>query len=270
MPKSGCNNDKNERTRIFYPIKDSESFDYKTGSAGNLPARVNEAELEDVKIVVPLKNLSNFMFHLDILLINAEIDLILKWNQNVLTEKATREQKDAVPPQGGNPALPAVNAINTPSGLKFNTTDCKFYVPVVTLQKQYENELKTKIIIDHTWSKYRSQVINQTATNNLNYLIDPTFNKVHRLFVLAFENKDDRSSYSKYYIPTVEIKNYNVILDGQEPFYEMPIRNKEETYKTITELVRESDFNTGNLLNYQYFTNYYKLITIDLSRQKIN
>ena len=69
MPKSGCNNDKNERTRIFYPIKDSESFDYKTGSAGNLPALVNEAELEDVKIVVPLKNLSNFMFHLDILLI---------------------------------------------------------------------------------------------------------------------------------------------------------------------------------------------------------
>ena len=55
-------------------------------------------------------------------------------------------------------------------------------------------------------------MINQPVTNNLNYLIDPTFNNVNRLFVLAFENEEDRSSYSKYYIPTVEIKDYNVIL----------------------------------------------------------
>ena len=90
------------------------------------------------------------------------------------------------------------------------------YLPVVTLQIEYENklyeELKTGITIDLTWNKYRSQMINQPATNNLNYLIDPTFNNVNRLFVLAFENEEDRSSYSKYYIPTVEIKDYNVIL----------------------------------------------------------
>ena len=154
MPSSGYNN--NNRDRIFYSIKDSESFNYKTKLVGNLPAGNNEAELEDVKTVVPLKNLSNFMFNLDILLINAEIDLILKWSQNcVLTEKAHR---DAIA-EGDNPATEP-KAINTPSDLKFNITYRKLYVPVVTLQAEYESklyeELKTGITIDFTWNKYRT------------------------------------------------------------------------------------------------------------------
>ena len=78
------------------------------------------------------------------------------------------------------------------------------------MQTEYENklyeQLKIEISIDFTWNKYRSQVINQTATNNLNYLIDPTFNNVSRLFVLAFPNEEDRNFLSKYYTPTVEIK----------------------------------------------------------------
>ena len=56
---------------------------------------------------------------------------------------------------------------------------------------------------------------NQTKTNNLNYLIDPTFIKVNRLFVLSFENKEDRTSFSKYYVPRVEIKDNNVLIDGK-------------------------------------------------------
>ena len=71
-------------------------------------------------------------------------------------------------------------------------------------------------------------MINQTATNNLNFLIDPTFNNVNRLFVLAFPSEEGRRSFLKYYTSTVEIKDYNVIIDG-EPFYEIPIKNKEET-----------------------------------------
>ena len=62
-------------------------------------------------------------------------------------------------------------------------------------------------------------MINQTASNNINFLIDLTFNNVNRLFVLAFPNEEERRSFSKYYIPNVEIKYYNVIIDG-EPFYE--------------------------------------------------
>ena len=104
-------------------------------------------------------------------------------------------------------------------------------------------------------------MINQTATNNLNFLIVPTFNNINSLFVLAFPNEEDRRSFSKYYTPTVEIKDYNVIIDG-EPFYEIPIQNKEEIYKAITEL------RTGNEFNFEYFCEHYKLIAIDLSKQK--
>ena len=55
----------------------------------------------------------------------------------------------------------------------------------------------------------------QTETNNLNYLIDPTFSKVNRLFVLSFENENDRISFLKYYTPKVEIKDFNVLIDGK-------------------------------------------------------
>ena len=129
-------------------------------------------------------------------------------------KKATREE---LPAGDESAAEPAVYAINRPKDLKFCVTDCKLYVPVVTLQTKYQNQLykdlKTGISIDFTWIKYRSQMINQTATNNLNFLIDPTFNNVNRLFVLAFPNEEERRSFSKFYTPTVEIKDYNVIID---------------------------------------------------------
>ena len=201
-------------------------------------------------------------------MINTETELILKWSQNcVLTGKATRE---AIAECDDPDAEPAVNAINRPTNLKFNVTDCKLYVPAVTLQEKYENELyqnlKTGIDIDFEWKRYRTQIINQPATNNLNFLIDPTFNNVSRLFVLAFPNEEDRSSFSKYYIPTIEIKDYNVLIDLQ-PFYDLPIKNKEQTYKAITELINHDNHITGNSLTYEYFCNHYKLIAIDLSRQ---
>ena len=234
--KSGHDNNANLIQRRIYPIKDSESFNYKTKLVGNVPGVADpvdgdgiERELEDMKVVAPLKNISNFMFNLDFLLINSEIELIFKWIEDcVLPEKATREE---LPACDDPAAEPAVNAINRPKHLKFCVTDCKLYVPVVTLQTEYQNQLykdlKTGISIDFTWIKYRSQMINQTVTNNLNFLIDPTFNNLNRLFVLAFPNEEDRRSFSKYYTPIVEIKDYNVIIDG-EPFYEIPIKNKEE------------------------------------------
>ena len=110
-------------------------------------------------------------------------------------------------------------------------------------------------------------MINQTRTNNLNFLIDPTFKNVNRLFALALPNEEDRRSFSKYYAPTLEIKDYNVIIDG-EPFYEVPIKNKEETYKAITEPIRNDLLRTGNEFNFEYFCENYKLIALDLSKQK--
>ena len=107
---------------------------------------------------------------------------------------------------------------------------------------------------------------NQTKTNNLNYLIDPTFNKVNRLFVLSFENEEDRTSFSKYYTPKVEVKDFDVLID-RKGFFDAPVKNKEEAYEKIIEISKNNDYTTGNLLDYEYFSKHYKLIAIDLSKQ---
>ena len=59
---------------------------------------------------------------------------------------------------------------------------------------------------------------NQAQNNNLNNLIDPIFTKVNRLFVLSFENETDRTSYFNYYVPKVEVKDFNVLIDGKTIF----------------------------------------------------
>ena len=107
---------------------------------------------------------------------------------------------------------------------------------------------------------------NQTTNNNLNYLTDPTFTSVNRLFVLTFANEDDRTSFSKYYVPKVEIKNFNVLIDGK-PFFENPVKNKEEAHEAILEMSKNNDYTTDNLLDHEYFKDHYKLVAIDLSKQ---
>ena len=107
---------------------------------------------------------------------------------------------------------------------------------------------------------------NQTKNNNLNYLIDPTFTNVNRLFVLSFENEDDRKSFSKYYVPKIEIKDCNVLINGKQ-FFEIPVKNKEEVYEAIIEMSKNNNYTTGNLLDYEYFKDHYKLTATDLSKQ---
>ena len=107
---------------------------------------------------------------------------------------------------------------------------------------------------------------NQTKNNNLNYLIDPTFTNVNRSFVLTFENEDDKTSFSKYYLRKVEIKDFNMLIDGK-PFLEIPLKNKEEAYEAIIEMSKNNDYTTDNVLDYEYFKDHYKLIAINLSKQ---
>ena len=112
---------------------------------------------------------------------------------------------------------------------------------------------------------------NQTTNNNLNYLIDPTFTNVNRLFVLSFKNdkNDDdddgsvRTSFKKYYVPKVEVKEFNVLTDGKR-FFEIPVKNKEEAYEAIIEMNKNNYDTTGNLLDYEYFSKHRRLIAIDL------
>ena len=166
---------------------------------------------------------------------------------------------------------PPAATINSPTDAKFEITDCKLYVPIVTLSAENDNklleQLKSGFRRTLKWNKCMPQMSNQNKNNNLNYLIDTTFSNVNRLFVLSFENEDDRTCYCKCYVPSVEIKYYNVLIDGNG-FFELPIKNIEETYEKIILIKDHSGYYTrGNLLDYEYFKEHYKLIAIDLSKQ---
>ena len=246
---------------INYSIKNSKSFDYKTSITGKLEG--NNVEKDDVEIVVPLKYLSNFWRTVDIPLINCEVSLTLTWSENcVITSKATREADPD--------ADPTVAGINNPRNAVFKITDCKLYVPVITLSSENDNKLLEQLKAGFkrtiTWNQYRSEMSNQTKNNNLIYLIDPTFTNVNRLFVLSYKNEEDRTSFSKYYIPEVELKDFIVLADG-EPFFEIPAKRKVIAYEAIIEMSKNNDYTTGNLLDYEYFKDHYILIAIDLSKQ---
>ena len=196
---------------------------------------------------------------LNIPLISREVSLELKWNKNC----GITSQQIGVNLDGGNTAAPtgAILAIN----------DCKLYVLVVTLSKDDEIKLLTNLKSgfkrEIIWNKYRSQMTTEEANNNLNILKDPTFTNVNRLFVLAYQTADNRQSFSQFYLPRVMIKDYNVIID-KLAFFDLPIKTKEEAYEKIINISRNNEYTTGNLLDYDYFKKYYKLIAIDLSEQQ--
>ena len=108
----------------------------------------------------------------------------------------------------------------------------------------------------------------EAVNNNLNILIDPTFTNVNRLFVLAYQNADDRQSFSQFYLPIVMVKDYNVVID-KLAFFELSIKTEEEAYEKIIDISRNNEYTTGNLLDYDYFKKFYKLIAIDLSKQQV-
>ena len=203
-------------------VINTKSFKYKTnitGSIYNVPRRITGADsnpvnnpnydqnkrgTKEVETTVPLKHLGNFWNSLNILLINGKVSLALSWSETCVITSMEKTSVRAA--QGGNPAVYG----DSPESAAFKIKDCKLHIPVVTLSAENDNKLleKLKTGFKRTikWNKYRSEMSNQTKNNNLNYLVDPTFTNVNRLFVLTFENEDDRTSFSKYYVPKVEIK----------------------------------------------------------------
>ena len=78
----------------------------------------------------------------------------------------------------------------------------------------------------------------QPQNNNLNYLIDPTFTSVNRLFVLSFTRNnagDNRDSFSHYYVPNVEIKDLNILIDGKS-FFDLPVKMMKKPTKKLVKL----------------------------------
>ena len=103
----------------------------------------------------------------------------------------------------------------------------------------------------------------------LNYLISQSFQGVNRLFVLSFENEDGRTSHSTYYLAKVEIKDYNVMIDGRN-FFDQPINSVTKTYENIRRIAagQGDDYTTGCLFDYTYFNEDNKMIAIDLNKQQ--
>ena len=225
------NDSTDDDDNINHSILNSESFDYKASFIENGVTHDNLTK-NDVKVVVPLKHLSNFWRHLDIPLINCEAELILTWCKNcVLIDKSTRK-----PNYGANPR---VYEIDNPEDSTFEIADTKLYVPVVILSKEDDikllEQLKSGFKRTINWNKYRSQMTIQPQNNNLNYLIDPTFMSANRLSVLSFprnNNTDSRYSFSNYYVPTVKVNDFNVLIDGKS-FFDLPVKNEEEAYEKI-------------------------------------
>ena len=100
-------------------------------------------------------------------------------------------------------------------------------------------------------------------------MVEPSFQGVNRLFVLAFENDTQRTSHSGYYLPNVEIKNYNLMING-ENFFDQIINNNKVTYQNIRKIAtgQGDDYTNGCLLDYPYFKDNYKMIAVDLSKQQ--
>ena len=226
-------------------LADSESCKFKVKITGKTP---NDDNKKDVEMMVPLKYLSNFWRTLELPLINCEVNLILTWSS-------------------------ACVITNFTGAGTFEITDTKLYVPVVTLSTK-ENakllqELKSGFKRVINWNKYLSKPELLRKNPNLNYLIEPSFQGVNRLFIFAFENDTKRTSHSGYYLPSVEIKSYNIVING-ENFFDQPIKKKKITYHNVRKIATGygDDYATGCLLDYPYFIETYKMIAVDLSKQK--
>ena len=226
-------------------IEDSESFKFKKKITGKTP---NDDNKKDVEIMVPLKYLSNFWKILEIPLINCEVNLILTWSSTCVI-------------------------IDSNGAATFAITDTKLYVPVVTLSTQentkFLQQLKSGCKRVINWNKYLSKPELLPQNPNLNDLVEPSFQGVNRLFVLAFEGDDNRIAHDSYYLPTVEIKDYNIVING-ENFFDQTIKNNKITYDNIRKIAtgQGDDYTTGCLLDYPYFKKTYKMIAVDLSKQQ--
>ena len=236
-------NDNNEIID-FRGNNNTNSFNSKAKITG----QTEDNGTKDVEIMVPLKYLSNFWRTLEMPLINCEINLILTWSSTCVI----------------------ISTIHVNQNAAFEITDTRLYVPVVTLSTQENTKLLQQLksgfkrVINR--NKYLSKPELLAQNPNLNYLVEPSFKEVNRFFVLAFENDNDRINTDRYYLPTVQIKDYNIMING-ENFFDQPIKNNKVTYENIRKIVpgQGDDYTTGCLLDYSYFADTYKMIAVDLS-----
>ena len=175
----------------FDGTNDTDSFKFKS----NIIGKTNNNGIINVEIMVPPKYLSNFRRTLEMPLINCEVELILNWSADCVIIY-----------------INVNNQVHT-----FTIKETNLYVPVVTLSTQDNAkllpQLKSGFKRTTSWNKYLAKPELLAKNPSLNHLIEPNFQGVNILFVLAFENDAKRTSNKRYYIPNVETKDRNVMID---------------------------------------------------------
>ena len=202
------------------------------------------------------------------LLISCKVKLSLTWNENCVLSS-----------EDGNSV--------------FAITDAKLYVPIVTLSAE-ENAKLSKLLGEGfkrsiNWNKYRlipnkkynandyirelldSSYQKYNANDHIRELLDSSYRGVKRLFVLAYDNTNGITahSYRRYFLPSIKIENYNIEIDGRN-FYHQAINDTIKQYDEVRKVStgQGDDYTTGCLLDFAYFEKDYKLIAVDLSKQK--
>ena len=234
----------------------------------------NDNNVNNVKLVVLLKYVSNFFRSLEMPLVNCKIDLELTWRKDCM-----------------------ISSTNAAAGqvVSFMITNSNLYVPVVTLSTE-DNKNLTKQLNDGFkrtiyWNQYVSKSFPETPhkkTDITRFVLDAAFQGVNRLFVLAFEdtradeadddpaprnlvaNRVIRDSYRKYFVPRVDITSYNVLIDGKRFYDQPPFNDSIRKYDGIRKIAtgKGDNYTTGCLLDYDYFKRNYQLISVYLSKQR--
>ena len=198
----------------------SASFKYKVNLLGN-PVVTNRIVKKKLKIVVPLKYLSNFFRSLAMPLINCKIKLNLTWKKECVL------------------STDAANAV-------FIINDTKLFVLVVTLSKednkdfikQQNKGFQRSIYWNEYTTKEKDENADANNANTVRYInLDLCFQGVNRLFLMAYDRaagQATRNGQQKYYLPRIDLKKYNVIIDGRN-FYDNPIESDIENYRELKE-----------------------------------
>ena len=230
----------------------SSSFKYKVSLLRN-PVLDGNLTKRSVKVVVPLKYLSNFFRSLEMPLINCKIKLNLTWKKECVL---STDAGDAV----------------------FIINDTKMYVPVVTFSKEDDKDFIEQqnkgFQRSIYWNEYKTKEINENPDVNVfKYInLDRSFQGVNRLFVMAYNRANGqptRNGKQKYYLPRIDLEKYNVIIDGRN-FYDNPVESDIEKYRELKKVMigKGEDYTAGSLLDFSYFDKHYKLVAADLSKQK--
>ena len=271
-----------DSTGSLYQFKRDEPPDDNANVANDITSLVHKSKLisgtddnnvNNVKLVVPLKYVTNFFRSLEMPLVNCEIDLELAWHKDCMISSANAAAGQVV---------------------SFMFTNTKLYVPIVTLStkdntnltKQLNEGFKRTIY----WNQYVSKPFLETPHKETGITrlletgittLDAAFQGVNRLFVLAFDdtaadeaadapaprnlaaNQVIRNGYRKHFVPRIDITSCNVIIDGRN-FYDQPINDSIRKYDEIRKIAtgKGDNYATGCLLDYDYFKKNYQLIAV--------